>query len=138
LHPTPLNPKEMDIETQTSLPSGTAPVLGNILQVAKALKFNEDLAAVAAGIREKHPRKMLQAVDIEKNYLPGQPHIPLDDRLFAYLAESHTTNKLDEFLPFIRYIFVQTPPYDYIKPLYHQGSYKRKVKVSKNPGLYLV
>ncbi len=100
-----------------------------------AEKWIEELETV---IGEKQSRKVLQAVDKKKNYLPGQPRIRLDDGLFAYLVESHTTNTLDELLPFIRYIFGQTPSYGHIKPLYHQGSHERKIKVSENPSLYLV
>ncbi|KAK3897395.1 hypothetical protein C8A05DRAFT_19833 [Staphylotrichum tortipilum] len=121
-----------------SFPSGPAPALSNILNVARGLKFNKDLEAVAAGIGGKQTRRILQARDKKKNYLPGQPRIRLGDGLLAYLTESHTTDELDELLPFMRYIFVQTPSYDHIKPLHHQGSHERKIKVSENPGLHLV
>lgn len=122
-----------------TLPSTPAcAAIQDILRVLDDLKFNEDLETVTAGVGEKQTRTMLKAVDKKKNYLPGQPRVRLDDGLLPYLTESHTTDKLDELLPFMRYIFVQTPLHNHIKPLHHQGSHERKIKVSENPGLHLV
>ncbi|KAG7285032.1 hypothetical protein NEMBOFW57_009650 [Staphylotrichum longicolle] len=122
-----------------TLPSAPAcAAIHDILHVLDDLKFNGDLETVTAGVGEKQTRKILKAADEKKNYLPGQPRVRLDDGLFAYLTESHTTDKLDELLPFMRYIFVQTPLHNHIKPLHHQGSHERKIKVSENPGLHLV
>ena len=135
------------LEAVVVAPSGTppprpAPAPSHLLDVVTGLKFNEDLDVVPAEITaptgEKQTRKILRAVDDKKNYLPGQPRIRLDDGLFAYLTESHTTDTLDDLLPFMRYIFVQTPSYDHINPLHHQGSHAREIKVSENPGLHLV
>ncbi|KAK3300655.1 uncharacterized protein B0H64DRAFT_414500 [Chaetomium fimeti] len=104
------------------------------------LKFNEDLKVV-----EEQTRKMLKAVDPNKNFLPGQPRICLDDGpkdgkdpLLLYLDESHKTDKLDELLPYMRFIFVQTPSHEHIMPLHHQAAHARDVKVTENPGLHLV
>ncbi len=129
--------------TSETIMQRPAPGTSSLLDVLTALKFNEDLdvvpAEVAAPTGEKQTRKILRAVDDKKNYLPGQPRIRLDDGLFAYLTESHTTETLDELLSFVmRYVFVETPTYDNIKPLHHQGSHAREIKVSENPGLHLV
>jgi hypothetical protein len=113
------------------------------------LEFNNDLKIVLgtddARSGEKQTRKMLKAVDNNRNFLPGQPRICLDDDpkddkgpLFVYLDESHNTKKLDELLPYMRYIFVQTPSFEHINPLHHQAAHAREIKVTENPGLHLV
>lgn len=109
------------------------------------LKFNDDLEVAQA---EKQPRKLLRAKPGRKQYLPGQPRIKLDkgahnadgntDTLLQYLHKSHNTDELDGLLPFMRYIFVQTPSYTHIMPLHHQKSHAREIKVTEHPGLHLV
>jgi hypothetical protein len=109
--------------------------------------FNKDLVVVqipgiAAPTRETQAIKMLKAVDSQKNYLPGQPRIRLDepwdgkDTVLAYLAESHSTRKLDELLPFHR--LYPWHPGGNIMPLHHQASHQREIKVTECPGLHLV
>ncbi len=93
-------------------------------------------------------RKMLKSKDARKPYLPGQPRIHLDHRqhgsdpnrehIHEYLDHCHSTKSLDELLPFMRWLFVQTPSYAHIKPLHHQRSHAREIKVTENPGLHLV
>ncbi len=113
------------------------------------LEFNKDLKIVPVTIDaqsgKSETRKMLKAVDDKRNFLPGQPRVRLDDDpkddqgpLFAYLNESHNTDKLDGLLPYMRYIFVQTPSFEHILPLHHQGAHAREIKVTENPGLHLV
>ncbi|KAH6854692.1 hypothetical protein B0I37DRAFT_37632 [Chaetomium sp. MPI-CAGE-AT-0009] len=114
-----------------------------------ALEFNDDLEYASIGITEKQTRKILKAKLGRKQYLPGQPRIRLDkthghnvdaneDHLLKYLEQCHSTAGLDELLPWMRYIFVQTPSYTHIMPLHHQRSHAREIKVSENPGLHLV
>ncbi|KAJ4290076.1 hypothetical protein N0V88_006582 [Collariella sp. IMI 366227] len=77
----------------------------------------------------------------------GQPRICLDrpshmespeNDLLKYLARNHETEALDGLMKFMRYIFVQTPSWQHIKPLHHQKSHAREVKVTESPGLHLV
>lgn len=119
-----------------------------------ALEFNDDLEYVPieippSGVSEKQIRKILKPKPEKKPYLPGQPRIRLDktyghnvdvneDHLLKYLQKCHSTAGLDELLPWMRYIFVQTPSYTHIMPLHHQRSHAREIKVSENPGLHLV
>lgn len=123
-----------------------------------ATEFNDDLEYAAVKISENKTRKILKAREKEaqdgkeaeksKPYLPGQPRIRLDkpgqnvdnntDPLLEYLRQSHRTQRLDELLPFMRYIFVQTPSFNHIMPLHHQKSHAREVMVDENPGLHLV
>ncbi|KAL2119079.1 hypothetical protein VTJ04DRAFT_6039 [Mycothermus thermophilus] len=60
------------------------------------------------------------------------------DPLLDYLDKCHTTRPLDDLLPYMRYIFVQTPSYTHIMPLHHQKTHAREVKVAEHPGLHLV
>lgn len=113
-----------------------------------ALEFNDDLEVASVDIGEKQTRKILKAKPCRKQYLPGQPRIRLNkppyrgevakDPFRQYLEKCHSTKGLDELLPFMRYIFVQTPSYTHIMPLHHQRSHARDIKVSENPGLHLV
>jgi hypothetical protein len=118
-----------------------------------AIEFNDDLEYASVDIGDKEPRKLLKAKakqnegDKSKPYLPGQPRIRLDrpahngdggDPLLEYLVGSHSTQQLDELLPFMRYIFVQTPSYNHIMALHHQKAHARKVIVDEAPGLHLV
>lgn len=107
-------------------------------------EFNDDLEYVPVAIGGK----MLRAKQGRKPYLPGQPRMRLDkpmrsmngekEPLLEYLARCHNTTVLDDLLPFMRYIFVQTPSYKHIMPLHHQTSHAREIKVTENPGLHLV
>jgi hypothetical protein len=112
-----------------------------------ALEFNDDLEYASVAITEKQTRKILKAKQGRKQYLPGQPRIRLDkparnagneDPLLKYLDQCHNTDGLDELLPWMRYIFVQTPSYTHIMPLHHQRSHAREIKVTEHPGLHLV
>jgi len=112
-------------------------------------EFNDDLELVPVDIGEKEQRKILKARQGRKQYLPGQPRMRLDkpmrsmsgdnkDPLLEYLTKCHSTKGLDDLLPFMRYIFVQTPSYKHIMPLHHQTSHARAIKVTEHPGLHLV
>ena len=117
-----------------------------------SLEFNDDLELASVEIGEKQTLKILKAKQGRKQYLPGQPRIRLDkpphklprkgqpdkDPFRQYLDKCHSTKGLDELLPFMRYIFVQTPSYTHIMPLHHQRSHARDIKVSEHPGLHLV
>ncbi len=113
------------------------------------VEFHRGLECVATNKKEgQQPRLLLKPREGQKPYLPGQPRIRLDkpalnvdankDSLFQYLQKCHSTKGLDDLLPFMRYIFVQTPSYQHIMPLHHQGSHAREIKVTENPGLHLV
>ncbi|AEO54502.1 hypothetical protein MYCTH_2297134 [Thermothelomyces thermophilus ATCC 42464] len=111
-------------------------------------EFNDDLEYVSVEIAEKETRKMLRAKEGRKQYLPGQPRIRLnqpahnadanEDKLLKYLRQCHNTDGLDELLPYMRYIFVQTPSHTHIMPLHHQKSHAREIRVTESPGLHLV
>jgi hypothetical protein len=120
-----------------------------------AREFIDDLEVVPVDYSEKQkpPRRFLRAREGRKQYLPGQPRIRLDNKstsdkstsdadsntkLLEYLHYSHNTDQLNELLPFMRYIFVQTPSHIHINPLHHQSSHERKVKVTESSGLHLV
>jgi hypothetical protein len=113
-----------------------------------AKEFNDDLECATINNGEKVARKILKPKEGRKNFLPGQPRIRLNelppngdtnkDPLLEYLHHCHNTKALDELLPFMRYIFVQTPSYKHIMPLHHQKSHAREIKVTENPGLHLV
>ncbi|KAK4236408.1 hypothetical protein C8A03DRAFT_16949 [Achaetomium macrosporum] len=114
-----------------------------------AKEFIDDLEVVSVDYSEKQkpPRRFLRAKEGKKPYLPGQPRIrldkPVDDtdsntKLLEYLQYSHNTDKLNELLPYMRYIFVQTPSHIHINPLHHQSSHERKIKVTESSGLHLV
>ncbi|SPQ19224.1 d1dd60ed-c7ba-4f40-949d-cdcd26a90bb3 [Thermothielavioides terrestris] len=124
---------------------GTSSTMTPFAGLPQGLNFNEDLEVVIA---EKQTRKMLRAKQGKKQYLPGQPRVRLEgtehnadantDGLLEYLRESHSTAELDDLLPLMRYIFVQTPSYKHIMPLHHQKSHARDLKVTEHPGLHLV
>ncbi|KAK4131664.1 hypothetical protein BT67DRAFT_427002 [Trichocladium antarcticum] len=116
-----------------------------------AVEFNSDLELVSANIGDNQTREVLKAKpavtpgDKTKPYLPGQPRIRLDrplhngeDPVLKYVQGSHLTTQLDELLPFMRYIFVQTPSYIHIMALHHQKAHARKIVVDESPGLHLV
>ncbi|KAK3336293.1 hypothetical protein B0T19DRAFT_35217 [Cercophora scortea] len=95
-------------------------------------------------------RSLLRAADPNKPFLPGQPRVRLDDdgqqepdrntrnELLEYLRKAHLTTELDDILPFMRYIFVQTPSFKHIMPLHHQKAHARDIIVVEKPGLHLV
>lgn len=75
----------------------------------------ETLRAVASPVHPSSTRIILEALDGGDDYLPGQPRIslsaPSPDRTFAselhkYLRDCHLTEKLDELMPFMKYVFV--------------------------------
>ncbi|KAK0718959.1 hypothetical protein B0T21DRAFT_59351 [Apiosordaria backusii] len=118
-----------------------------------ATEFNKQLEYVRAENGEKtNPNQpapwFLKSTDPKKAYLPGQPRIRLDERprhvdgpegkLDGYLRRWHLTQKLDELLPLMRYVFVQTPAYDHINALHHHAAHTRKIVVDEEPGLHLV
>ncbi|KAL2024235.1 hypothetical protein VTK56DRAFT_9391 [Thermocarpiscus australiensis] len=112
------------------------------------LEFNAQLEIVPVKVGEKLTRMILKAKDGCKQFLPGQPRVRLDrpsqnadgneDTLLRYLKDSHSTERLDGLLPYMRYIFVQTPSYNHIMALHHQKAHAREVVVDENPGLHLV
>ncbi|KAK3694149.1 hypothetical protein B0T22DRAFT_437252 [Podospora appendiculata] len=95
-------------------------------------------------------RNLLRAVNPDRPFLPGQPRVRLDDdgqreadgdtknELLEYLRKAHLTTELDDILPFMRYIFVQTPSFKHIMPLHHQKAHARDIIVVEKPGLHLV
>ncbi|KAK0628359.1 hypothetical protein B0T17DRAFT_588497 [Bombardia bombarda] len=105
-------------------------------------------------IAARRSRKLLRSTIPEKQYLPGQPRIRLHDdgqrhdavnvgdnssnELLNYLRKSHETKELDNLLPFMRYIFVQTPSFRHIMPLHHQKAHARSIIVNESPELHLV
>ncbi|KAK4127020.1 hypothetical protein N657DRAFT_640922 [Parathielavia appendiculata] len=113
-----------------------------------AREFNDDLELASVQLGEKQTRKILKAKEGRKPFLPGQPRIRLDrlphsphadeDLLLQYLDKCHSTKPLDDLLPYMRYIFVQTPSYTHVMPLHHQKSHAREIRVSESPGLHLV
>ncbi|KAK4103016.1 hypothetical protein N658DRAFT_484665 [Parathielavia hyrcaniae] len=113
-----------------------------------AKEFNDDLELASVQLGEKQTRMILKAKEGRGSFLPGQPRVRLDrqrhsvdankDPLQQYLDKCHSTQPLDELLPFMRYIFVQTPSYTHIMPLHHQKSHAREIRVTENPGLHLV
>ena len=96
----------------------------------------------------KPAQMVLKAKDAAKQYLPGQPRIRFSSNrpnvdgdegtLPGYLRRYHLTPGLDELLPWMRYVFVQTPSYDHVMPLHHQRAHDRKIVVDEEPGLHLV
>lgn len=111
-----------------------------------SVEFNDDLECMT--VSDKYERKKLKARKGRKPYLPGQPRIHLEERqhgsnpemshVLEYLDHCHNTRALEKLLPWMRYVFVQTPSYAHIKPLHHQKSHAREIKVSENAGLHLV
>ncbi|KAK1757310.1 hypothetical protein QBC47DRAFT_153965 [Echria macrotheca] len=93
-------------------------------------------------------RRILKAKDVDRQHLPGQPRVrlsafsqhpdPAHNQLLDYLREEHLTTGLDDLLPYMRYIFVQTPSYRHIMPLHHQKAHAREVMVNEKAGLHLV
>ncbi|KAK3899997.1 hypothetical protein C8A05DRAFT_17644 [Staphylotrichum tortipilum] len=112
------------------------------------VEFVDDLECVSIALGDGKTRKKLVARKPDgKPYLPGQPRIHLEqpqhgaprgDHIRDYLTHCHSTRDLDELLPFMRYVFVQTPSYTHITPLHHQKSRAREIKVTESPGLHLV
>ncbi|TLS23845.1 hypothetical protein PpBr36_07987 [Pyricularia pennisetigena] len=107
-----------------------------------------------AGSRPR-ARLLLRARDKARQYLPGQPRVSLDPAVPAphgptprepslyhlpdYLRRAHLTTELDRLLPFMKYIFVQTPSHRHIMPLHHQPAHGRdRIIVDEHPGLHLV
>lgn len=117
--------------------------------VGLAIELNSDLEIEPVSLGEKGTRILLKVKNGTKNlFLPGQPRIRLDklkqnvdaneNPLLKYFRDEHKTDKLDDLLPYMRYIFVQTPSYNHIMPLHHQKSHARKIVVDENPGLHLL
>ncbi|KAL2104706.1 hypothetical protein VUR80DRAFT_9817 [Thermomyces stellatus] len=104
----------------------------------------ETLRAVETSVKPEGTRILLRSADNKEDDLPGQPRIRLSpgsgdkDDLIEYLRESHLTTKLDELMPCMKYIFVQTPDYRHIYPLHHQAAHARQIIVDENPGLHLL
>lgn len=82
---------------------------------------DETLRTVNVPISRDRSRAILQSLRESEGYLPGQPRIRLSpqrrdaddgtDGVLQYLQDYHLTNKLDELLPFMKFIFVSfTPP----------------------------
>ncbi|KAL2259339.1 hypothetical protein VTK26DRAFT_7006 [Humicola hyalothermophila] len=115
-----------------------------------AKEFNDELEVVeTAKLKGKGTRLLLRPKNPEKKpFLPGQPRLNLqklsqnvdanEDPLLRYFNEEHKTDKLDDLLPYMRYIFVQTPSYQHVMPLHHQKAHARKLVVDENPGLHLL
>jgi len=109
---------------------------------------------IAGGEDEKEPTA--QRPDHLKDHLPGQPRHKLidplpkpgqsettpkkreDANLIEHLRKTHLTRELDGLLPYMRFIFVQTPSYRHIMPLHHQKAHDREITTDELPGLHLV
>ncbi|KAK0655625.1 hypothetical protein B0T16DRAFT_318965 [Cercophora newfieldiana] len=112
------------------------------------IDLGEKQQATTGTLKAQSLLKLLKAKDPAKPFLPGQPRIPLhrvaDDadptcnEMLDYLRKVHLTDALDGLLPYMRYIFVQTPSFRHINPLHHQQAHAREIKVNENPGLHLV
>ena len=132
----------------------TAPVANNLTGIAAQIKaFGGDLLTIEEVSLQPQPqpgsttpisRRILRTVDAAKQFLPGQPRIIVKDDiktvedLQEYLKKVHLTKEIDSLLPFMRYIFVQTPSFRHITPLHHQEARERKIIVDEHPGLHLV
>ncbi|KAK4189068.1 hypothetical protein QBC35DRAFT_514361 [Podospora australis] len=115
-----------------------------------AIEFNKQLEYVVVNREAGKEVADIRAKDPKKQYLPGQPRIRLgqdstkphvdseEGYLPGYLSRYHLTKDLDELLPWMRYVFVQTPTYDHITPIHHQKARSRKILVDEEPGLHLV
>ncbi|KAK4174194.1 hypothetical protein QBC36DRAFT_334171 [Triangularia setosa] len=117
-----------------------------------ALEFNKQLAYAKPtdekGIEIPSAQRVFRARDPNKQYLPGQPRIRFGEfkynvdgeegTLTGYLKRWHLTPDLDDLLPFMRYVFVQTPAYEHINTLHHHAAHGRKIIVDEEPGLHLV
>ncbi|KAB5566047.1 hypothetical protein GE09DRAFT_727426 [Coniochaeta sp. 2T2.1] len=124
--------------------AGSGPFLGLRTELSGLLRVD------TAPIPGQPPQILLVANDVRNPHLPGQPRIRLptrtpgaitshiQDALPAYLHRSHLTTELDSILPFMKYIFVQTPSHRHIMPLHHQKAHGREVVVNEHPGLHLV
>ncbi|KAK3330753.1 hypothetical protein B0H66DRAFT_469394 [Apodospora peruviana] len=103
----------------------------------------ETIPITRGGPQPTEPWKTLKRTD-NKTFLPGQPRIAVKDdagsdkKLLEYLQKCHLTKELDDLMPFMRFIFVQTPSFRHITPLHHQESRERKIIVDEHPGLHLV
>lgn len=122
--------------------------------------INAPAVVVATGTSQKS-RLLLRARDKTRQYLPGQPRVNLSPTAAAaaavptaldaaaqepnpyevlnYLRKAHLTTELDKLLPFMKYIFVQTPSHRHIMALHHQPAHGRdRIIVDELPGLHLV
>ncbi|KAK5655506.1 hypothetical protein OQA88_5777 [Cercophora sp. LCS_1] len=132
--------------TQSAVVPSKDPEEGGFSGLAKEL--NDQLEVTKQAVTGLKERVLLKAKDAAKQYLPGQPrarlhvlaqdHRPEHNTLLGYLRKAHLTDGLDELLPYMRYIFVQTPSYKHIMPLHHQQARKREIMVNEEPGLHLV
>ncbi|KAH8896533.1 hypothetical protein GQ53DRAFT_680186 [Thozetella sp. PMI_491] len=130
-------------------PSPARPFKGLTKELSNLLKLDERPITPPPNGSEKEvsPKKWLSPGASAKSYLPGQPRIRLDPsgaadpnqaELLNYLNKSLLTKELDGILPFMKYVFVQTPSYRHIMPLHHQKAHARDVVVNELPGLHLV
>lgn len=81
---------------------------------------NEILRTVNVSISRDHSRTVIRSLQEGDDYLPGQPRIRLSprrqdadegkDSLLKYLQNYHLTTKLDELLPFMKFVFVSRAP----------------------------
>jgi hypothetical protein len=145
---TPATGDQQMEKTPTAAPATAVTPTMDVDFVSLNVEFIDDLECVIGDATPK--RKMLKAKAGRKQYLPGQPRIHLDhphrprgsnsdkDHVLEYLDHCHNTSALEELLPLMRFLFVQTPSFAHIKPLHHQKSHAREIKVTENPGLHLV
>ncbi|KAH8651360.1 hypothetical protein BX600DRAFT_387845 [Xylariales sp. PMI_506] len=137
----------------SAAPGSAGTGTGSPAQPAPAIRLEKELSdllevqtvSIPAGPQTSSTRLMLKTSnEVNRPYLPGQPRIQLDNssanatELLEYLRKSHLTKELDSLLPFMKYIFVQTPSYRHIMPLHHQKAHAREVIVNEQPGLHLV
>ncbi|KAK0632481.1 hypothetical protein B0T14DRAFT_419489 [Immersiella caudata] len=129
---------------------------GNFPGLTERIALSSDLEIINVELDEKQQaaasslkqRKLLKSKNPAKPFLPGQPRVrlhrsaddadPACNEVLEYLRRAHLTDALDGLLPFMRYIFVQTPSFRHIMPLHHQQAHAREIMVNENPGLHLV
>ncbi|KAL2116419.1 hypothetical protein VTJ04DRAFT_8587 [Mycothermus thermophilus] len=72
-----------------------------------------------------------------KDYLPGEPNIPLNDKTIAEdLEEEFATRDLDRLTPWLWLVATQSS--SHISSLTHQRVRGRQIIITENPGLHLV
>ncbi len=160
------DPQSVTTATSTPHTKRTTPLVPDGTFPGLAIELNrDDLEVITVIIGDKQSpasqdspspdtlnrlsRKLLRAKNSSKHYLPGQPRVQLhgdhqeshgkfDPELLQYLRDCHLTEHLDDLLPYMRYIFVQTPSWRHVMPLHHQQAHAREIMVNENPGLHLV
>lgn len=135
--PIPPSPSPPESECKKGVPNSQFAGLGKEVLLINNVPISRD-----------HSRAILLPIRKSEDHLPGQPRIRLSqpqqtvdkdkDPLLQYLRLYHLTEELDGLLPFMKFIFVQTPSYAHIRPLHQQEAHERKIIINEKPGLHLV